>query len=402
MTVVERKLTEIKPYERNPRRNDDAVKYVKRSIEEFGFKVPIVIDKEGTIVAGHTRYKAAKQLKMKTVPCVIADDLTEEQIRAFRLADNKTAEFAEWDFPLLNEELMALCSFKMPDFGFEIPDLFPKEEEKEKKEAKEDGFDVEGEVEAIVKRGEIYRLGDHILMCADATSDEDVARLMKDDRADLIFTDPPYNVDYSSKNKFLNEADEGNRIQRPIENDAFTTDEEIGELLWKPAFSNMREYAKDDASIYVTMPQGGAHMMMMMMMKSSWQVKHELIWVKNNHVLGRTDYFYKHEPIMYGWAEKHHFYGKGEFNKSVWEIPKPQKSDLHPTMKPIRLIANCLLNSSKEKDIVLDLFGGSGSTLIACEQFSRRCRMMELDPKYCDVIIKRWEQFTGKRAEKLT
>ena len=142
-------------------------------------------------------------------------------------------------------------------------------------------------------------------------------------------------------------------------------------------------------------------MMMMMIAAAGWQVKHELIWVKNNHVLGRTDYFYKHEPILFGWAKTHKFYGKGEFNKSVWEIDKPSKSDLHPTMKPIRLIANALQNSSKENDLIIDFFGGSGSTLIACEQLGRKCYMMEIDPKYCDVIVKRWENLTGRKAVRI-
>lgn len=218
----------------------------------------------------------------------------------------------------------------------------------------------------------------------------------------MVFTDPPYNVGYSDKNKFLNEADKGNRIQEDIENDSFSDDEEAKDNLWIPAFKIMREYAKEDCSIYVTMPQGGTHMMMMMSVhEAGWKVKHELIWVKNNHVLGRTDYYYKHEPILFGWNEKHKFYGKGSFDKSVWKIPKPQKSDLHPTMKPIELIANALQNSSKVGDIVMDLFGGSGSTLIACEQLGRKCYMAELDPKYCDVIIKRWENLTGKKAELL-
>lgn len=279
MNIIEKNLTDIKPYEKNPRKNDNAVEYVANSIKEFGFKVPIVIDNNGVIVAGHTRYKASKKLGLEKVPCIIADDLTPEQIKAYRLADNKVAEKAEWDF----------------------------------------GY----------------------------------------------------------------------------------TDEECGEKLWKPAFQNMRDVAKDHCSIYVTMPQGGAHMMMMMMCAASWQVKHELIWVKNNHVLGRTDYFYKHEPILYGWAKTHKFYGKGEFNKSVWEIPKPQKSDLHPTMKPIRLISNCLQNNTIKNDLVIDLFGGSGSTLIACEQLNRICYMMELDPHYVDVIIARWEQFTGQKAVRL-
>lgn len=240
---------------------------------------------------------------------------------------------------------------------------------------------------------EIYS---HRLICGDSTDKATVEKLMNCEKADMVFTDTPYNVDYSSKNHFLNEADKGNRIQKDIAGDFGYTDEECGEKLWKPAFQNMRDNAKDCCSIYVTMPQGGAHMMMMMTIAAAgWQVKHELIWVKNNHVLGRTDYFYKHEPILYGWAKTHKFYGKGEFDKSVWEIPKPQKSDLHPTMKPIRLIANCLQNNSLENDIVLDLFGGSGSTLIACEQLGRVCYMAELDEHYCDVILQRYINFTG-------
>ena len=221
-------------------------------------------------------------------------------------------------------------------------------------------------------------------------------------KADMVFTDPPYNVDYSSKNKFLNAVDKGNCIQDDIENDNCFDDESAKNDLWKPAFANMLKNANDDCALYVTMPQGGAHMMMMMAVKEAgWQVKHELIWLKNNHVLGRTDYFYKHEPILYGWNKKHKFYGKGKFDKSVWEIPKPQKSDLHPTMKPIELIVNAIQNSSKDDDIVLDVFGGSGSTLIACEQTNRRCFMMELLPNYVDVIINRWETFTGQKAVKL-
>jgi DNA modification methylase len=238
-------------------------------------------------------------------------------------------------------------------------------------------------------------------MCGDSTSAEDVAKLMDGEKADMVFTDPPYNVNYSDKNKFLNAIDHGTIVQEDIQNDNMVDDETARKKLWEPAFCNMAENADEYCSLYVTMPQGGAHMMMMMAAAACWKVKHELIWVKNHHVLGRTDYYYKHEPILFGWKEKHKFYGKGEFDKSVWEIPKPQKSDLHPTMKPIRLIANAILNSSKENDLVLDLFGGSGSTLIACEQLNRKCYMMELEPKYIDVIIARWEKFTGRKAEKI-
>lgn len=220
--------------------------------------------------------------------------------------------------------------------------------------------------------------------------------------ADLVFTDPPYNVNYADKNNFLNEIDKGNRIQEDIENDNFKSDDDCMEKLWLPVFKNLYDVANGKCAIYVTMPQGSAHIKMSQcVQEAGWKVKQELQWVKNNHVLGRCDYLYKHEPILYGWKDTHNWYGKGNFTKSVWEIAKPQKSDLHPTMKPIELIANALLNSTKQNESVLDLFGGSGSTLIACEQLNRKCYMMELDNRYCDVIIKRWETLTGKKAVRI-
>lgn len=183
------------------------------------------------------------------------------------------------------------------------------------------------------------------------------------------------------------------------------TDEEIGKTLWKPAFENLYAVAKDSAPIYVTMPQGGTHMMMMMMMiaESGWKVKHELIWVKNapTFSMNRLDYDYQHEPIMYGWKKSHEWFGNGAMNKSIWNIDKPHKSGLHPTMKPIELIVNAILNSSKKGDTIIDAFGGSGSTMIAAEQTDRNCFMMEMDTHYCDVIIDRWEQFTGQKAIKI-
>ena len=399
--IVYKNVDELIPYENNPRINNKAVEVVKQSLQEFKFQNPIIIDANNVIVCGHTRLLASKELGLTEVPCIVADDLTEEQIKAFRIADNSSAQVAEWDMDKLMKELDSI-DYDMSKYGraeqmAEIEKII-----EENKEVEEDDFDCTPPEEPKAKLGDIYQLGNHRLMCGDSTKEEDVEKLMGGELADMVFTDPPYNVDYSSKNAFLNEADQGNRIQKDIAGDFGYTDEECGEKLWKPAFQNMRDNAKDCCSIYVTMPQGGAHMMMMMMMcAASWQVKHELIWVKNNHVLGRTDYFYKHEPILYGWAKTHKFYGKGEFDKSVWEIPKPQKSDLHPTMKPIRLIANCLQNNSLENNIVMDLFGGSGSTLIACEQLNRTCYMMELDPKYVQVIIERYIAFTGNEVYRL-
>lgn len=390
-------IDSIKPYKNNAKLHpDEQVEQICNSIRETGFNDPIGVWHD-EIVEGHGRLLAAEKLGMKEVPIIRLDDLTDEQRRAYMLAHNKLTMNSGFDIELLDMELAEIETIDMTLLGFDD------KEEETPQEVVEDDFDAEPPEKPKSKLGDIYQLGEHRLMCGDSTNAEQVAKLMNGEKADMIFTDPPYNVNYADKNKFLNGADKGNRIQSDIQNDNAFDDETAKCELWEPAFKNMADNAKDYCSIYVTMPQGGAHMMMMMMMAAaaSWQVKHELIWVKNNHVLGRTDYYYKHEPILFGWKEKHKFYGKGEFDKSVWEIPKPQKSDLHPTMKPIRLIANALNNSSKDNDIIMDLFGGSGSTLIACEQLNRQCFMMELDPRYVDVIIDRWETFTGKKAVKL-
>lgn len=397
MQIVELKLSEIIPYEKNPRNNDKAIEPVAKSIEEFGFKVPIVIDSENVIVCGHTRYKAAQKLKLEKVPCIKADDLSEEQIKAFRLADNKTAELAEWDIDLLSEELFDISDIDMAEFGF---DMTAFEEQSEPAEIVEDDFDEELPDEPKSKLGDIWQLGRHRLMCGDSTKLDDWGTLMNGEKADMVFTDPPYNVAIGSKNAFLNSVQPSGRCTEDIANDKGMSDEEIGETLWLPAFENMRAISNDCCNIYVTMPQGGTHMMMMMMAKAGWQVKHELMWEKNapTFSMGRLDYDYQHEPICYGWNKTHCFYGKGEQNKSIWKYDKPRKCDLHPTMKPIPLVANAILNSSKENDIIIDGFGGSGTTLIACEQTNRNARMIEFDPKYVDVIINRWEQFTGQKA----
>jgi len=388
----------IKPYKRNAKTHPkEQVEQIKKSIQEFGNCDPIGVW-HGEIVEGHGRYLALKELGETTIPIIRLDSLTDEQRRAYGLVHNQLTMNSPWDLPALDLELADL-DFDMGEFGFGLLDNdYTKPEE-----VKEDDFDEEPFAEPKAKRGDIYVLGNHRLMCGDSTSAEDVAKLMDGQKADMIFTAPPYNVNYADKNEFLNNANKGNCIQDDIQNDNNISDEAARVNLWEPAFRNMYENAEDCCSIYVTMPQGGAHMMMMMAAAAAvcWQVKHEIIWLKNNHVLGRVDYLYKHEPILYGWKKTHKFYGKGKYCKSVWEIPKPLKSDLHPTMKPVELIANALLNSSIEAGTVLDLFGGSGSTLIACEQLNRKCYMMELEPRYIDVIIARWEKFTGRKAEKI-
>jgi site-specific DNA-methyltransferase (adenine-specific) len=389
----------IKPYENNPRINDSAVDAVIESINQCEYIDPIEIDENNVILSGHTRLKALQKLKIKSADCIRVTGLTEEQKRKYRLLTNKTGELADWDLEKLGAELDDL-DFGDFDFGFDLP-----EENDEPQEISEDNYEEPAPKQPKSKLGDIYELGNHRLICGDCTDKNIIDKLMNGEKADMVFTDPPYNVAIGSKNAVLNEMNHtkrGHRVETEIAGDKGLTDAEIGEQLWRPAFQNMADHAKDDCSIYVTMPQGGTHMMMMMMADACWQVKHELMWLKNQPTfsMGRLDYDYKHEPIMYGWKKTHNFYGKGKFTKSVWEIDKPRESKLHPTMKPIELIANALENSTKENDCVLDVFGGSGSTLIACEQLNRRCFMCELDPKYVDVIIDRWEKFTGKKAVK--
>ena len=385
-------IGEIRPYEKNPRKNENAVKYVKESIRQFGFKVPIVIDSNRVIVCGHTRLLAAKSLGLTEVPCIMADDLTDDQIKAFRLADNKVGEFAEWDMDMLGDELDAIadaCDIDMGDFGFDLSD-------DEETEIVED--EVPEEVEPVCKKGEVWQLGEHRLMCGDSTSAEDVSKLMDGSKADLLFTDPPYGVSYEKKTKEVLKS----KTYTKIQNDDLKLDK-FKDFLFD-VFTNSRDWLLDSASYYVFSCQGGDQEMMMMMMMRECGIpcRHQIIWVKDAPVfsMGRLDYDYKHEPILYGWVKKHDFQRNGEQDKSVWEF-KRTENKLHPTMKPVPLIANALLNSTKKNDLVLDLFGGSGSTMMACEQLGRKCRMMELDPHYCDVIIARWEKFTGQKAVKL-
>lgn len=390
----------IKEYINNAKLHpQEQIEQIKISIQEFGMNDPIGVWHD-EIVEGHGRYKACKELGISELPIIRLDDLSDEQRKAYCLAHNKLTMNSDFDLDVLSAELDSITDIDMSDFGFDLdlPDF------DEPAEVVEDEV-PEPPTEPKSKLGDIYQLGRHRLMCGDSTKAEDVSALMGEDKADMVFTDPPYNVAIGSKNAFLNSVQKAGHCCEDIANDKGMSDEEIGETLWLPAFERMRENSKDCCNIYVTMPQGGTHMMMMMMMmmKAGWQVKHELMWEKNSPTfsMGRLDYDYQHEPICYGWNKSHVFYGKGEQNKSIWKFDKPRKCDLHPTMKPIPLVVNALLNSSKENDIILDAFGGSGTTIMACEQTKRNARLMEFDPKYVDVIIDRWEKFTGQKAVKL-
>ena len=425
LNIVYKKVDEITPYANNPRHNDNAVDAVAASIKEFGFKVPIVLDANGVIVTGHTRLKAAKLLGMEEVPCITADDLTDEQIKAFRLADNKVAELATWDLDKLNIELGEI-EFDMSEFGFsdiEVDDIEIDEIEEDDPPTPPD--------EPRAKPGDIYRLGEHLVMCGDSTNGADVRRLANGSTVDLLLTDPPYNCDYASKNESLNKADKGNRIQDEIIGDNMPDDEFVAFLV--DALKSADTVMKDGASFYIWCVDHKIQRFIEALGTMPWKWHQTLIWVKNNLVLGHCDYQKKHEPCLYGWKDgADHFFiddrtqvsviedkadikkmSKDEMRRMLEAIlddgisttviheDKPQVNDLHPTMKPVKLFARLIRNSSRPGDTVLDLFGGSGTTLIACEQLGRRALVMEKEPKYVDVILDRYQAFTGIGAVRI-
>lgn len=417
MNITDIRTRDLKPYENNPRLNEDAVDLVAASIDEFGFKQPILVDKDLIIIAGHTRWKAAQKLGLETVPCIQADDLTPAQVKAYRLADNKVAEAAQWDFDALQFELEELdnMDFDMEPFGFETETF-------DEQIAEDDNFEAELPTAPMTRSGQLWLLGKHRLMVGDSTKRQDVEKLCSDATVDMIVTDPPYNIDYTG----------GTKDAMKIENDNWGDDEGFIEFL-KAAFENMRDQLKAGGSFYIWYASIQSKNFLEAAERAGLNIRQTLIWNKNKFSLGRQDYQWKHEPCLYGWKDgaAHYFVNtrnlatviedaenqdiddmeKDELKKLLKSIlggvhettvlyeKKPTKSELHPTMKPIPLIARQIKNSSRTGENVLDLFGGSGSTLMACEQLGRRCFMMEYDPHYADVIIKRWEDYTGEQAE---
>ena len=404
LTVETWPIDRLTPYCRNPRKNEHAVPKMASLIKEFGFKVPIVARSDGSVVDGHLRLRAARHLGMETVPVVLADEWTEAQVKAFRIAVNKSAELAEWDPALLALEIEDLkeLDFDLELTGFELPELdeILSAGDAGGTEGQTDPDAVpEAQEEPVSRQGDVWLLGMHRLMCGDSTDAGSVALLMAGEKADMVFTDPPYGVSYTEKNEFLNRRGTGHRLTTPIQNDEMPP-EQMHDF-WVSAFKNLHEFTNERMCYYITAPQGGDLLLLLQSVREAgFMLKHQLIWNKNNHVLGRCDYDYKHEPIVYGWkiGGTHKFYGGGQFKTSVWDIPKPMQSKLHPTMKPVELIENAVLDGSDKGQTVLDLFGGSGSTLIACEKTGRVCRMMELSPRYVDVIVRRWQEFTGQEA----
>ena len=421
MKIVDKPIEWLRPYENNPRNNEQAVEAVANSIKEFGFKVPIVATIDGEIVNGHTRFKAAKFLKLKTVPVLIADDLTEEQIKAFRLADNKTGELADWDVELLYSELDELTGFDMTMFGFEDIDFSLDDFEEDEKETGEEA-DIDSEEKPKVEYGDIFQLGRHRLMCGDSTSAEDMARLIDGAVIDLYVTDPPYNVAYQG----------GTDEAMTIMNDSM--DDVSFRQFLRDAFAVANNHLKPGGAFYIWHADSEGLNFRAAVKETGWLLKQSIIWVKNAIVLGRRDYQWKHEPCLYGWKDgaSHYFVDNRslatvieedeenlkEMTKSelisyiktmqdtspttVFYEDKPVRNDIHPTMKPLKLIARCVLNSSKKGDKILDSFNGGGSTLMVCERSERIGYAMELDPVYVERTIKRWEEETGLTAEKVS
>lgn len=408
------KIEDLHPYEKNAKIHDEEqIQRIARSIEEFGFKQNLVIDEDNTIIIGHGRLEAAKRLGMVELPCIRAKDLTPEQIKALRLADNKVAE-SGWNEELLLQELQEIGELDMEAFGFIST------------AAADENITVnEVEMPSIpddpkAQEGDIYRLGDHILICGDSTKRETIEALMGGEIADLIVTDPPYNVAYEGRTK----------EKLTIKNDKMSEANFINFLT--DAFQAVAPSLKAGGAFYIWHSSSAQMQFEQAMRNVGWKPRQQLIWNKNTMILGRQDYQWKHEPCFYGWADgaAHYFVDdrkqttvfedmrpnikamkKEELQELLEELlgdkvsttviyeDKPAASEIHPTMKPIRLLARQIKNSSKPGEIVVDIFGGSGSTLIACEQLGRKCRTVELDPRYTDAIIERWETFTGKKAE---
>lgn len=385
-------INKLIPATYNPRKDlkpDDA-EYIKikNSIVKFGFVSPLVINKDMTVIGGHQRLKVLKDLGITEVECIVVDlDKTNE--KALNIALNKIQ--GDWDEDKLEALLqeLKLEEFDMNLTGFDFDEV--DEILNDINGTKEDNFDVDSAYEEIeepiTKPGDIWILGNHRLMCGDSTHKDDIMRLMNNQDADMLLTDPPYNVDYVGKTA---EA-------LKIKNDNMD-DNQFYEFL-KKVFENMYIVTKEGASIYVFHADTEGINFRKAFKDAGFKLAECLIWKKDYFVMGRQDYQWQHEPVLYGWKEgKAHYFINDRTQSTILEFDRPKQSTLHPTMKPIELIAKLIKNSSKENDIILDLFGGSGSTTIAAEQLNRKCYTMELDPKYCDVIVKRWETMTNREA----
>jgi len=392
--IERRPVDRLIPYARNPRTHtEEQVAQIAASIAEFGFVNPVLVGADGVIIAGHARVIAARKLGMGEVPVIVLDHLTPAQRRALVIADNRLAENAGWDEEMLRVELEALREddFHLDLLGFEdaeIEALLAQPETESAGLTEEDAVPETAEA-AVTVPGDVWVLGEHRLLCGDATVMTDVEKVLAGGLADMVFSDPPYNVNYGATMK-----DKLRGKKRKIAND------DLGdgfERFLRDACTNILAVTK--GAIYICMSSSELHTLHRAFTESGGHWSTFLIWAKNTFTMGRSDYQRQYEPILYGWKEgTDHYWCGARDQGDVWFVKKPLANDLHPTMKPVELVERAIRNSSKSRDTVLDPFAGSGSTLVACEKTGRQARLIELEPRYCDVIIRRFEEFSGKRA----
>jgi len=374
----------VKPNPSNPRNiKKEKHSQLVKSIKDFPQMLelrPLIVDKKGVVIGGNMRLAAAKEAGLKKIPIMRAESLTPAQIKEFIIKDN--VGFGEWDWDTLANEW---DTEKLEEWGLEIPGFA------NVNDAKEDDYEIPEEITTGIKTGDLLEIGHHRLLCGNSAEIDDVTNLMNGAKADMVFTDPPYGVAIGAKNRMLNSFQKGGRNLKDIKDDSMKPEDLKKVLL--PAFINLRSIMADDCTVFVTAPERGdlGMMMMMMMKEAGLPIRHNLVWKKNapTFSMGRLDYDYQHEPILLTWGKKHAYYGKGQHRTSVWEIDKPRASKEHPTMKPVELVANALLNNSKEGDIVCDWYLGSGTTMVAAHQLGRKAYGIEIDPHYCQVIVDR-------------
>jgi DNA modification methylase len=382
------------PYARNARTHSpEQVAQIAASIAEFGWTNPILVGADGVVIAGHARLLAARKLGMSDVPVIVLDHLSDSQRRALVIADNRLALNAGWDEEMLRVELEALREdeFNLDLLGFGVDEMDALLAEPEAAIAGNTDDDAVPETPetAVTVPGDVWLLGDHRLLCGDATQIDSVEKVLAGGLADMVFTDPPYNVNYGATMK-----DKLRGKKRKIAND------NLGdgfEQFLRDACTNILTVTK--GAVYLCMSSSELHTLQKAFREAGGHWSTFVIWAKNTFTMGRSDYQRQYEPILYGWKEgSDHFWCGARDQGDVWFVKKPVSNDLHPTMKPVELVERAIRNSSKSRDTVLDPFGGSGSTLIACEKAGRQARLIELEPKYCDVIVRRYQEFSGKEA----
>jgi len=393
MNITEKNVAELIPYANNSRtHSDEQVAQIAASIKEFGWTNPILIT-DNSIIAGHGRLMAARKLGMSKVPCIEVKNLTPAQVKAYIIADNKLALNAGWDNELLNIEFQELeeLGFDLELTGFSLEEIDALKPAELTEGLTDEDAAPDVPAEAKTKPGDIYQLGNHRLMCGDSCSTNDMEKLCDGQLVDMWLTDPPYNVAYEGKTKDA----------LKIQNDSMG-DDQFRQFL-RDAYVTADLVMKPGAVFYIWHADSEGYNFRGAAQDAGWKVRQCLIWKKSTMVMGRQDYHWKHEPCLYGWKEgAGHLWATDRKQTTILEFDKPSRNGEHPTMKPVALFEYQMLNNTKGGDIVLDSFGGSGTTLIAAEKNGRVARLMELDPKYCDVIVKRWEDFTGKKAVLLT